>query len=101
MTVESESDEKKISLELINEDGIQIKAAQLQLRILVSLQRTIPEGYLISMGDFNDNPSNKSVSLLVKKNEVPITPAQSQDIKNGYRENGLYEFFELQHIRVF
>jgi predicted extracellular nuclease len=45
-----------------------IKAAQLQLRILDSLQRTIPEGYLISMGDFNDNPSDKSVSLLVKKN---------------------------------
>jgi len=38
--------------------------------------------------------------IVGKKTEAPITPPQSQGIKNGYRENGLYEFFELQHIRV-
>jgi predicted extracellular nuclease len=65
-----------------------IKAAQLQLRILDSLQRTIPEGYLISMGDFNDNPSDKSVSLLVKKNGYyqgfePLYNPMKKLFKNG------------------
>ena len=41
-----------------------IKAAQLQLKILDSLQRAIPAGYFLSMGDFNDNPNDKNVALL-------------------------------------
>ena len=41
-----------------------IKAAQLQLKILDSLQRAIPAAYFLSMGDFNDNPNDTSVALL-------------------------------------
>jgi hypothetical protein len=44
-----------------------IKAAQLQQKILDSLQRTNPESYLVSMGDFNDNPTNQSLRLLSQK----------------------------------
>ena len=46
-----------------------LKAAHLQQRILDSIQRHYPEAYLISMGDFNDNPNNKSVSLLTQNSD--------------------------------
>ena len=42
-------------------------AAQLQQKILDSIQRKNPSAYLISMGDYNDNPNDESVSLLTQK----------------------------------
>jgi hypothetical protein len=43
-------------------------AAQLQLSILDSIQYHTPEAYVISMGDYNDNPTDKSLASLTQKN---------------------------------
>ena len=45
-----------------------LAAARLQQRIFDSLQKLDPKKYIISMGDFNDNPTNKSLTLLTKEN---------------------------------
>lgn len=65
-----------------------IKAAQLQQKILDSLQRTNPDAYLISMGDFNDNPTNQSLRLLSQKstyiqNFKPLYNPMLNLYKNG------------------
>jgi len=46
-----------------------IKAAMLQQRIVDSVQKVQPNGKIIILGDFNDNPNNKSVKLLTKKSD--------------------------------
>ena len=43
------------------------KAAQLHRHITDSIQKKRPTGYLISMGDFNDNPSDKSIQWITQK----------------------------------
>ena len=54
-------------------EGARLKASQLQLKILDSLQRDNPDRYLISMGDFNDNPTNKSLFNLTTENDYRTT----------------------------
>ena len=49
-------------------EASRLAAARLQQRIFDSLQKLDPKKYIISMGDFNDNPTNKSLTLLTKKN---------------------------------
>jgi len=44
-----------------------IAAARLQLRIIDSIQSINPEAKIITMGDFNDNPDDKSLLLLTKE----------------------------------
>lgn len=65
-----------------------LKAAQLQQRIWDSIQRTNSEAYLISMGDYNDNPNNKSVALLTQKSDYrtdfqPLVNPMKKLFKNG------------------
>lgn len=65
-----------------------LKAAQLQQRILDSIQLINPEAYLISMGDFNDNPNNKSVALLTQKSDYrphfrPLENPMKKLFQNG------------------
>ena len=48
-------------------EASRLAAARLQQRIFDSLQKLDPKKYIISMGDFNDNPTNKSLTLLTKK----------------------------------
>lgn len=52
-----------------------ISAARLQQRIIDSLQSLDPKAKIIAMGDFNDNPDDKSLRLLTDKQE------------NSYRQN--------------
>ena len=59
-----------------------LKAAHLQQRILDSIQRHYPEAYLISMGDFNDNPNNKSVSLLTQKSDYRQMKCKRVNLKH-------------------
>jgi len=49
-------------------EASRMAAAALQLKIIDSLQRLDPKRYLISMGDFNDNPTNRSVKKLTTEN---------------------------------
>ena len=46
-----------------------ISAARLQQKIIDSLQTLNPEAKIISMGDYNDNPDNKSLRILTRKEE--------------------------------
>lgn len=49
-------------------EAARIAAALLQQRIIDSLQRLEPKRNIISMGDYNDNPNNNSLKLLMKEN---------------------------------
>ena len=54
-------------------EASRLAAARLQQRIIDSLQKLDPKKYIISMGDFNDNPNNKSLSLLTKENSYTMS----------------------------
>jgi len=65
-----------------------IKAATLQQRIVDSVQRVCPDGKIIIVGDFNDNPTNKSLKLLTKKSDYrplfqPLFNPMEKLFKNG------------------
>lgn len=65
-----------------------IRAAYLQQRIWDSVQRTNPDAHLISMGDYNDNPNNKSVAILSQKSDYrtdfqPFVNPMKKLFKNG------------------
>ena len=47
-------------------EAARIKAAELSRRIVDSLHRDKPDRKIITMGDLNDNPNNKSVRLLLR-----------------------------------
>ncbi len=55
------------------------KAAQLHRHITDSIQKKRPTGYLISMGDFNDNPSDKSIQWITQKEKKGIRTLQPND----------------------
>ena len=65
-----------------------IKAANLQQRIIDSVQGVRPDGKIIILGDFNDNPTNKSLKLLTKKSGYcplfkPLFNTMEKLFKNG------------------
>lgn len=64
-----------------------IAAAQLNKKIIDSLQRLDPHAKIISMGDFNDDPTNDSFKKVLK------TKGKTQDIK----ENELFNPMEALH----
>ncbi|HLU50798.1 MAG TPA: hypothetical protein VKZ42_01430 [Flavobacteriaceae bacterium] len=64
-----------------------LKAAEVTKRIIDSLQNVDPYAKIIAMGDFNDNPYNKSFKEVLK------TEAE----KNNVKLKGLYNPFELMH----
>ena len=46
--------------------GLRQKAAYLQRKVIDSLQNLNPSSRILSMGDFNDNPSDKSLQFLTR-----------------------------------
>jgi hypothetical protein len=65
-----------------------IKAATLQQRIVDSVQRVSPKGKIIILGDFNDNPTNRSLKILTQKNDFrplfqPLFNPMEKLFKNG------------------
>ncbi|MDA7694021.1 endonuclease/exonuclease/phosphatase family protein [Flavobacteriaceae bacterium] len=69
-------------------EASRMAAARLQQRIIDSLQRLEPKRTLISMGDFNDNPNNKSIRYLIKENSYkphfqPLYNPMQQLFKKG------------------
>ncbi|MGB0305263.1 MAG: hypothetical protein ACPGCJ_00850 [Flavobacteriaceae bacterium] len=65
-----------------------LKAAKLNLRIIDSIQRLDPNAKIISMGDFNDDPTNKSFKSILQ------TTGKKQI---ALKENRLYNPMELMH----
>ena len=61
-----------------------MKAARLHKKITDSLMRKYPEGKVISMGDYNDNPNDKSLQWIKgkKKDEILFNPMEKM-IKKG------------------
>ena len=61
-----------------------MKAARLHRKITDSLQRKFPKGKIISMGDYNDNPNDKSMVWIKgrKNNEILFNPMEKM-IKQG------------------
>ncbi|MCP9199438.1 endonuclease/exonuclease/phosphatase family protein [Gramella sp. GC03-9] len=57
------------------------KAAFLNLRIIDSIKRIDPESRIISMGDFNDDPSSKSFKKILK------TQSKNDELGNDYLFN--------------
>jgi len=49
-------------------EASRLAAARLQQHIIDSLQRLEPKRTPLSMGDYNDNPNNKSIRYLMKEN---------------------------------
>ncbi len=68
-----------------------IKAAKLNKKIIDSVQHVNPEAKLISMGDFNDDPTNSSFKKILK------TIGKRKNIKDGE----LYNPFEKIHKKGF
>ena len=67
-----------------------VAAAYLQRRIIDSLQRLETTVKIIAMGDFNDNPINKSIQLLVKPDQkgyfkyfIPLFNPMENLFQNG------------------
>jgi len=63
-------------------------AGLLQQRILDSIQRSNPDTFLISMGDYNDNPNNVSIEYLTQKSNyrptfLPLFNPMKKLFKNG------------------
>lgn len=56
---------------------LRIKAAQLQRKIIDSLLQLDPPPKIISMGDYNDNPTNKSLKNLVNPNNKALTAEEA------------------------
>ncbi|MGB0477645.1 MAG: endonuclease/exonuclease/phosphatase family protein, partial [Flavobacteriaceae bacterium] len=65
-----------------------LKAAKLNLRIIDSIQRLDPNAKIISMGDFNDDPTNKSFKTILQ------TTGKKQI---ALKENRLYNPMEVMH----
>ncbi|MDG1054213.1 MAG: endonuclease/exonuclease/phosphatase family protein [Flavobacteriaceae bacterium] len=61
-----------------------MKAALLHKKITDSLMRKYPEGKIISMGDYNDNPNDKSLQWIKgkKKDEILFNPMEKM-IRKG------------------
>lgn len=69
-------------------ESYRLRAAQLNQRIIDSIHRLDPKAKIISMGDFNDNPTNKSFQSVLKtagKKEVAV------------KENRLYNPMQVMH----
>ena len=47
-----------------------ILAGRLNKKIIDSIMYTNPLAKIINMGDFNDNPSNKSIQILEKESQL-------------------------------
>ena len=62
--------------------GLRQKAAYLQRKVIDSLQNLNPSSRILSMGDFNDNPSDKSVQFLTR---VEDTSRNSSPLINPMR----------------
>lgn len=65
-----------------------LKAAALNKHVVDSILRQNPKSNIINMGDFNDGPSNKSLSEVLKT---------SDDKRTVFKKNLLYDPFRIYH----
>lgn len=69
-----------------------LKAAKLNLRIIDSIQRIDPAAKIISMGDFNDDPTNKSFKSILKtsgKQQIALDEDRLYNPMEEMHQNGL------------
>ncbi len=66
---------------------LRIKSAELNLKIIKEIREAEPTAKIITLGDFNDNPTENSFKEVLK----------TADSKENITENGLYNPFEKMH----
>lgn len=69
-------------------EAARMAAARLQQKVVDSIQADDPKSLIISMGDFNDNPNNKSLQILTRKSNyyplyIPLFNPMKKKFKHG------------------